>query len=585
MKTGYKITSLLLAVTLLFITGCANVNVNVEDRQQQDASDNERNERVYEIEEKTLPMYFGNFDERYDVEFAFIDGNDDVPYVSAESIKYIMEKMMGYFELTDYELSIEKDGDTATLTRESGYPMAIRCDDDVIEFYDYDGFISKTEKATLIDSVERTGYNRNGEPDLFEISDTSYERYGDKVCVNTGDYGIDLIHQNDGYYIPLQFVSDFILSQYEANLLYDGSAVYVGGMGSFDDYNEVLKNTDYPTWRSEALAEFNYNELCLALDYLYGLKEQHDITKFDTLFYQTGLKDRLLSQDPAEYNQALYDLISIHLDDIHSSFTRKSYHMKGRLDQREGASLAASLASDDRQKSARAAVYGDNVPPYEEVGNTAYITFDSFSSIPSKDYYEADPKEDLDDTIELMIYSFSQITRKDSPVENVVLDLSCNYGGAIQAAAYVIAAFLGDGSISVRDTMSGALVTQNFRADLNLDRKFDDNDTFLGKYNLVCLTSLSSFSSGNLVPSVFKNSQQVLMLGQKSGGGSCKVYHLTTADGACFNLSGPSLMSYTRNGSFYDIDRGIEPDFVIPSPAQFYDREKLTEYINELYGK
>lgn len=572
----------MLALVLISVTGCANINVNVEDTEQQETSDAGH---VYEVEDKSLPMYLGSFNEQCDVELSFVDGNTDVPYVSAESVKNIMCTLMADLKLSEYDLTIEKDGDTVSLTRESGYPMVIRCDDDVIEFYDYDGFIRKTEKTTLIDSVERTGFNENGEPDLFQISDTSYERYGDEVYVYAGDHGIDLVHQDDGYYIPLQLLSDIILSQYGVNTIYDGSAVYLGLGGSFASYDEVLKNKDYPAERSAALAEFNYNELCLALDYMYGLKDQHDITDFDTLFYQIGLKDKLLSQDPAEYNQALYDFISIHLDDIHSVFTRKSYQMKGSLDQRRGASLAASLGSDDRQKSAREAVYGDNVPPYEEVGNTAYITLDQFFANPIKDYYEGDPEDDLEDTINLMIYSFSQITREGSPVENVVLDLSCNCGGAVQAAAYVIAAFLGDGSISVRDTMSGAMVTQNFRADLNLDRKFDDNDTLHGKYNLVCLTSLSSFSCGNLVPSVFKNSQEVLMLGQKSGGGSCKVHNLTTADGVCFNLSGPSLMSYTRNGSFYDIDRGIEPDFVIPSPEQFYDREKLTAYINELYGK
>ena len=37
-----------------------------------------------------------------------------------------------------------------------------------------------------------------------------------------------------------------------------------------------------------------------------------------------------------------------------------------------------------------------------------------------------------------------------------------------------------------------------------------------------------------------------------------------------------------KNGSFYDIDQGVEPDFIIPTPEQFYNREKITEYINEL---
>ena len=42
-------------------------------------------------------------------------------------------------------------------------------------------------------------------------------------------------------------------------------------------------------------------------------------------------------------------------------------------------------------------------------------------------------------------------------------------------------------------------------------------------------------------------------------------------------------MSFLKNGSLYDIDRGAEPDIVITSPEKFYDRAALTDYINSLY--
>ena len=38
-----------------------------------------------------------------------------------------------------------------------------------------------------------------------------------------------------------------------------------------------------------------------------------------------------------------------------------------------------------------------------------------------------------------------------------------------------------------------------------------------------------------------------------------------------------------KNGSVYDIDQGVEPDYVINDPEHFYDRQALTEYINNLY--
>ena len=58
---------------------------------------------------------------------------------------------------------------------------------------------------------------------------------------------------------------------------------------------------------------------------------------------------------------------------------------------------------------------------------------------------------------------------------------------------------------------------------------------------------------------------------------------LSSAWGAYFDISGPNRMSFQKNGSFYDIDQGVEPDFIISKIENFYDREALTEYINKLF--
>ena len=41
-------------------------------------------------------------------------------------------------------------------------------------------------------------------------------------------------------------------------------------------------------------------------------------------------------------------------------------------------------------------------------------------------------------------------------------------------------------------------------------------------------------------------------------------------------------MSFTKNGSFYDIDRGADPDIYLGKEDSYYDREKLVEYIHSL---
>ena len=124
--------------------------------------------------------------------------------------------------------------------------------------------------------------------------------------------------------------------------------------------------------------------------------------------------------------------------------------------------------------------------------------------------------------------------------------------------------------------------TSVYRADVNLDRSFDDRDTVEDK-NLYCLISPVSFSCGNLVPAAMKSSQKVTLLGKTSGGGSCVVQPLSTASGAVFQISSAQRMSFLKNGSFYDIDQGVEPDYYIDRIEHFYDRNALTDYINHLF--
>ena len=182
----------------------------------------------------------------------------------------------------------------------------------------------------------------------------------------------------------------------------------------------------------------------------------------------------------------------------------------------------------------------------------------------------------------LIIRAHQTICREDSPIENVVLDLSLNGGGILDAAVFVVSWLLGDASLSIRNSLTGAISTATYRADTNLDGVFDEHDTVADK-NLYCLIGPYTFSSGNLVANALKSSHRVTVLGQTSGGGSCSVLGLFTVHGAMFQISSPHHISYLKNGSYYDTDTGIDPDCIIVKPENFYNRETLTEYINQLF--
>ena len=102
------------------------------------------------------------------------------------------------------------------------------------------------------------------------------------------------------------------------------------------------------------------------------------------------------------------------------------------------------------------------------------------------------------------------------------------------------------------------------------------------KKGLYCLTTSSSFSCGNLVPAACRSSGIVTLIGQPTGGGSCVVLPCTTAAGTVFQISGAKQISIIKNGSFYNTDGGVEPDFRLDKPESFYDRPALVEYLHNL---
>ena len=173
------------------------------------------------------------------------------------------------------------------------------------------------------------------------------------------------------------------------------------------------------------------------------------------------------------------------------------------------------------------------------------------------------------------------INRADSPIENVVLDLSCNGGGAADAAIFVVSWMLGYCDIHFTNPITNSFSTCTYKADVNLDGIFDNQDTISG-LNLYCITSPASFSCGNMVPALLKESGRVTLMGGTSGGGSCVVHNVSTADGCLLSMSGSHNLSTVTNGSYYIIDRGIEPHVHFSKMESFYDRESLTEFINEM---
>ena len=556
------------------------------------------NAPAHTVETKSYPVYVGAIDAHQNVKLHFLDGVNDLPYLDADEAGGLIGSFLGTPTM-QYSFSLDKKGSVVTITRKNtnasayddGAYMKMDFDKDTIEFSDYNLFTLKAGASTLLDLTALPGYNAQGEPQLIQKVETgTFDRYGDVLKLDLKKYNIDLIQQGDQYYIPMQTISDIVLAPSRMkNLFFNGKVLIADSTNA--EGNQIYY--DAPTGeRSKELAEFGYNEFCLMLDTVYGLRDTHEIDSFDNFFQNVAFDAVLKGSSVVDADKAVYRLINDYLDDGHSSWSGFSY-LSGQINYKPalGPSETRYINNAKIYRAEREKYYPEGVPGYQEVGDTAYVTFDKFDLLYLADleyyYTEEDPNKFSDkDTIGLMMKSHYNIS-KNPNIKNVVLDLSMNSGGAVDTAMFVISWFLGESTLALKDTMTGAMCSTTYKADVNRDRKFDANDTLQGK-RLFCLTSPLSFSCGNLVPCIFRESGRVTLLGRTTGGGSCAVGFGSTAWGTSFRMSSQKRMSFLKNGSLYDVDRGVDPDYAISDVENFYKgdqntpRAVLTEFIDAL---
>ncbi len=201
-------------------------------------------EKTYEITERTYPFYLGSVEDQWEEPFPlyFINGVDDVPYMSLESLADMLVTICHLLGDENYELVLNAEGPDAALVRENGYYMAIDFDADTITFDDYNAFRLQSSKTTLIDLLSTEGVNEAGEAALYlRDRDASYSRYGDMYTLDLAAYGIDLPAQDGSYYIPLQTVSDILIApMLKTPILFNGEGMFYAHSGKIGDANYGL---------------------------------------------------------------------------------------------------------------------------------------------------------------------------------------------------------------------------------------------------------------------------------------------------------------------------------------------------------
>lgn len=441
---------------------------------------------------------------------------------------------------------------------------------------------------------------------------------------------VGLYQDGDTYKLslPNQFSEDILGCAYQ--YLYNGTYLYkISYLSQSILLKDYYEQCSTPGERSQTLADFTYNELCLNLDFNYGLKAIHGIESFpdfDTYFIAQGIKDKLKSTDPKIFTENLIDVVDFYFDDLHSGFNRnscwagkdeikgtktsKTYEKYKESLKRYGNARAASISGAGYDETTGIST---NIPAYtlSSDGKTAIVRFDAFTSADFKDVetlttardflldnnhaklnicVDADTEQTIVgiyDTISIIAAVNKLIQDYDAAnptakIENVVLDLSKNGGGRFTAAAYVIAWMLGECTIDFTNPITGAKFSATYSIDADLDGSCGGEKDSVKDKNLFCLVSPCSFSCGNLTPAVLKESDRVTILGVTSGGGASSVHNASCADGGQFQISSKYVMSTSKNGSNYDMDQGVSPHYYINKPENFYTTETLAALVNSI---
>ena len=563
--------------------------------------------QFHRIESKPVPLYWSKFGRLpREVPLYFLDGVRDMPYLNLPDLLDIEAQLA---EASGEDTSVTGVWDEASSTyyfinTHNNSAALFDFSAGSIIYSSFDTFAAAPGQ-TYLDILYHPGVNRDNEPELFQrLSDPLMNRPGNTRAIFLDDYQIPYVVQDGKYLLPLHTVLELTICMPTVSVIqaYNGEAIFLGSAGMFvrETQNEAGETILVPTelgelyygaptgMRSTEFAQYGLGELCMELDHFYGLKDAHNIGSFTELILNTDYDMKLISPDTAVADEALKNLIRYYLDDLHSGYGYNSW-LTGLNTELASWGYGFSTIMDSRYaklyKSSRELYNPDGWYFYEEVGDTAYVTFDHFEYDSDFDYYalDLDNPANVFDTVSLLMYAHRRITKEGSPIRRVVLDLSNNDGGQADAAVYTLGWFLGETTITNVNTFTGAQGTSQYAVDVNRDRVFDENDCLAGRYDLYCLISPVSFSCGNLVPWVFKTSGLVTLLGAPTGGGSCVVQQMTTAWGTQFCISGYRRLAFVKNGSFYDVDRGVEPDVTLTKMSSFYDRARLNRILDEIY--
>lgn len=506
----------------------------------------------------------------------------DVPYITVanmlslsidERIRYSISGDIYTYKIEDYV------GGDITITVDSS--------NDTITFSDYDVFSSAVCQFGVVNNISSLVGGSN-----VKYTECEYATGGETVF-DLKSHSLDVIAYDSDVYVPFAVANELSFAAMGRNFIYNGDAFFYVDSECFYKPNGLTLSTYGKSYyngslglksRSSAFASFNYNMLCFSFDYFYGFADK-EYTSLDTYLLNNyrSIRTSLLSTDNDTYQQALGTFFyGIFYDGHTGIYGYSSIFGSGKFN------VSTSFVTDryttlsnaqEEFEALRQEYLGRSPASIRYSSKTAIITFDSFESV-YKDLSSSTIFNYKDSDSFAYFYNAFRTIKNKGGIENVVIDVSLNGGGAVDALIETLGFLTNDVRVNLYDPLTGSKTNLGYAVDANLDGKINSND-IQSSYNIYVLTSPCSFSCANLFASVCKENNLATIIGETSGGGACIVRAGSTADGVSFQMSGTMRLSTVSNGTYTDIDDGVVPDHTLDRDS-FYNDAKLASFVESL---
>ena len=590
--------------------------------------------------EKKVNAYYKNEDLTQEANLRFYEQTKDIPYIEINDYYNLLLKDT---PLAGKNLEINKNNNIYEIKTKRGG----------IAYYDASNNTFESPNFALFNNTDYFDLTTNGVTSFdgmpwIKVKEIKYDKSPSKFKIDFDDYNIKIFNDSNKIYFPVQTINDLFSNMNLLAMSYNLKDLYIVNgtneekISDFEYYHLPMLENEI----SSTYAEYNYNEICLNYDNLLGRPNRSSYSKY----YDTSLKlnDALAKKDlgkriielikspiKKEYLAGTTLLGHILADGGHTNFLQanyisslssisndaktlledvlKVYRPETEKNYEELIKSDITVAMQSAVRVARAEKLGKQKTTSNLVGEASYtlseskktaiISVDGFmdemyqrslwdayySGKRDKIPFGTEDDKILGGAVGNIYYGLNKANEDN--VENIIIDLASNTGGSTDELMYLVYALTGCNYLKIYNYTTSNTSTVYFDIDVNLDKKFDDQDKpLIGDKTLSIILSQNGFSCGGISP-IYLHDLGAYSMGDISGGGSCAIYYNYDAYGLPYVNSCPYQIISPKGTQIdearftsCDLELGVIKDSsgnkIGLDYKEFYDLNKLESYIN-----